>query len=166
LYFSGFCLKNEQKLFEKYLIKNDFTVAGFSYGAIGALKYAIDTTNRIDTLQFFSPAYFKNKDEKYKRLQLIFFQKDKNKYCDNFLTNCGLDKTQKEKYFHQGDKEELKELLYFNWDEKELEKIVQKDIKIEIFLGKNDKIIDSKKALEFFRDFGEVYFIKNKNHIL
>ena len=35
-YFSGFCFFEESKLFDEYLIKNDFTLNGFSYGAIKA----------------------------------------------------------------------------------------------------------------------------------
>jgi hypothetical protein len=166
LYFSGFCLKNEKELFKNYLIKNDFTVSGFSYGAIKAFEYTLNTTNRVDTLQLFSPAYFNNKDEKYKRLQLIFFQKDKNKYCKNFLNNCGLIEKQQNKYFQLGTKEQLEKLLFFNWNTKDLEQLIKKNTKIEIFIGENDIIIDAKKTLDFFKSFGEVYLIKNKNHIL
>lgn len=68
-FFSGFCLANEQELFAPYLIRSDFTVAGFSYGAIKALKYAITCNERIDTLQLFSPAFFQDKDAKFKKLQ-------------------------------------------------------------------------------------------------
>ena len=36
-----------------------------------------------------------------------------------------------------------------------------KNIKIEVYLGSDDKIIDSQKALEFFKNCGcEVYYIK------
>ncbi|MEO1923144.1 MAG: hypothetical protein ABGX25_01345, partial [Nautiliaceae bacterium] len=58
--------------------------------------------------------------------------------------------------------EELKKLFTFKW-----EKIKRvKGIKIEIFLGEYDKISASKKACEFFKQYGDVYFIKKANHFL
>jgi len=76
LYFSGFSLVNEKELFEDYIIENDFTVSGFSYGAQKACEYVLNTNNRIDLLQLFSPSYFNDKDIKYKRMQLIYFKKN------------------------------------------------------------------------------------------
>jgi hypothetical protein len=43
---------------------------------------------------------------------------------------------------------------------------MDKGTKIEIFLGGVDKIIDSSKAKEFFKDFATVYYIKEKGHLL
>ena len=166
LYFSGFSLKNEKELFSSYIKKSDFIISGLSYGAIKALEYVLETKKRVDKLQLFSPAFFNNKDKKYKRMQLMFFKKDPKKYCDNFLKNCGFLKDDATQYFHMGSFEELQELLDYTWDEKKLQKLLDKNIKIEIYLGGNDKIIDSKEALEFFKNFGEVYFIKEKGHIL
>lgn len=166
LYFSGFCLENESEIFEKYREKNDFTVSGFSYGAIKALEYALKSDKRVDKLQLFSPAFFNDKDKKYIRLQLMFFKKDPAKYCDNFLENCGFSKKQKEKYFKMGTYEQLQELLEYKWDGEILKKLLDKGIKIEVYLGRDDKIIDSSKALEFFKQFAEVYFIKKAGHIL
>ena len=99
MYFSGFCLKNEDELFDEYLIKNDFTISGFSYGAIKAFEYALVTQKRIDKLQLLSPAFFNDKDTKYKRMQLMFFKKDNKTYCENFLNNCGLNKIQSRNIF-------------------------------------------------------------------
>ena len=166
LYFSGFSLKGEKELFKDYIIENDFTVSGFSYGAQKAFEYILNTDNRVDLLQLFSPAFFQDKDKKYKRLQLMFFKKDSQTYCDNFLTNCGFSKELASKYFEEGTFEELEELLTYEWDQEKLQKLVDKNIKIEIYLGSDDKIIDANVALEFFKQFGEVYFIKEKGHIL
>ena len=166
MYFSGFCLKNEDELFDEYLIKNDFTISGFSYGAIKAFEYALVTQKRIDKLQLLSPAFFNDKDTKYKRMQLMFFKKDNKTYCENFLNNCGLNKIQSKKYFQMGSFEQLNELLYYVWDKDKLETLLKKGIKIEVFLGADDKIINSNKAKEFFRDFGYIYYIKNIGHIL
>ncbi len=166
MYFSGFCLKNEKELFKEYLIENDFTVSGFSFGAINALEYVMNTQNRVDTLQLFSPSYFNEADIKYKRMQLMYFKRDVLSYSDNFLKNCDINKQQKNKYFKLGTYEQLDALLNYKWSEKKLQLVVDKKINIEIYLGVDDKIINSQKTKEFFRNFGEVYYIKNKGHIL
>ncbi len=169
LYFSGFCLENESGIFKEYLENNDFTVSAFSYGTIKAVKSILNgelSAQRVDKLQLFSPAFFNDKDKKYIRLQLMFFKKDAQAYCENFLKNCGFKDEDKDKYFSMGTYEELQELLEYKWEEETIKKLLDKGIKIEVFLGSDDKIIDSSKALEFFKEFCEVYYIKNKNHIL
>ena len=169
MYFNGFCLENEEELFEEYIIENDYTLSGFSYGAIKALEFALGSCAmdiRIDLVQLFSPSFFNDKNEKYKRMQLMYFKKDKQKYCDNFLKNSGFNKLQSLKYFKEGTYEELNELLNYKWDQNKLQLLIENGTKIEVYLGEDDKIIDSHKALEFFINFSEVYFIKNKGHIL
>jgi hypothetical protein len=166
LYFSGFSLKEEKELFTQYIILNDFTISGFSYGAIKAFEYVLNTKNRVDKLQLFSPAYFNDKDNKYIRMQLMFFKKDSQIYSDNFLKNSGFTKNQSKQYFKLGKYEELDELLNYKWEEEKLQRLVDSGTKIEIYLGGEDKIIDSTKALDFFKKFGEVYYIKNEGHIL
>lgn len=169
VYFSGFCLENEKELFKEYLIENDYTISGFSYGAIKAFEFAFHSSAmdiRIDLIQLFSPSFFQDKDEKYKRLQLIYFNKDKQKYCDTFLENCGLNRQQNKKYFSQGTQEELNELLHYTWNQKKFQMLRENGTKIEVYLGEDDKIVDTQKALEFFVNHSEVYFIKNKGHIL
>lgn len=166
-YFSGFCFQNESKLFGEYLQQSAFTVAGFSYGAQKAFEYALQTTSRVDILQLFSPAFFQNKDEKYKRMQLMFFKKDAKSYCDNFLNNVGLNSSKLFKeYFTQGSYEQLDELLHYVWDEEKLQQLLKKGTQIEVFLAGNDAIIDSCVAYEFFKPFATVYFIKDLGHIL
>ena len=166
MYFSGFCLKNEKDLFKDYIIENNFTISGFSYGASLALEHTLRTSNRVDTLQLFSPSYFNDKDVKYKRMQMIYFKKDPNTYCDNFLKNCGISKKQKDKYFHIGATSQLEDLLYYDWSEDKLLEIVNKGINLEVYLGGKDKIINSKNTSEFFRKFADVYYIKEKGHTL
>jgi hypothetical protein len=166
LYFSGFCLSNEKSLFSEYLIENDFTVSGFSFGAQKAVEYIFNTKNRIDTLQLFSPSYFNNQDKRYKRMQVMYFKKASQAYCDNFINNCGIIQKDKDRYFQLGTIEELEDLLNYDWSEEKLQSIVDKGVDIEVYLGVEDKIINSKQAKEFFRKFGEVYYIKGKGHIL
>ena len=78
-FYSGFCLKNEEYLFSEFIKKSEYTICGFSYGAIKALratKGALDEGKRVDTLQLLSPAFFQTKNEKFKRLQLMSYKKN------------------------------------------------------------------------------------------
>jgi esterase/lipase len=154
-YFSGFCLKDEEELFNQYLEKKDLVVAGFSFGAQKALKYALK--HKVTKLQLFSPAYFQY-PQKIIQLNLNAFKKDKNSYIKNFLQKAGL---KNEKYIQDCTFEELKELFEFDW-----EIIKEVKCKIEVFIGQNDKIINPIKAKEFFKKYGIVYFIKEANHFL
>ncbi|WP_368030163.1 pimelyl-ACP methyl ester esterase BioV [Arcobacter sp. s6] len=166
-YFSGFCFFEESELFKDYIIQNDFTVSGFSYGAIKAFEEVLNSSIRVDKLQLFSPAFFQTQNEKFKRTQVMYFKKDANAYCQTFLSNVlyplNIDIS---KYFKQGAIEELQELLYYEWSQKKLQKLVDKGVKIEVYLGGNDKIIDASKAQEFFKKFATVYYIKEKGHLL
>lgn len=166
MFFSGFCLQNEKELFNEYLKQNDFTVSGFSYGAQKAFEYVLNSEKRVDLLQLFSPAFFGDKDKKYKRLQLMFFKKDATEYANNFLKNCGFTKELANKYFELESYEDLDQLLHYIWDKEKLQKLLQKGTKIEVYLGSDDKIIDPNSAKEFFQEFAEVYYIKEKGHIL
>jgi hypothetical protein len=166
-YFSGFSLENEKELFREYLIENDFTVSGFSYGAIKAFEEVLNSNSRVDTLQLFSPAFFQTQDKKFKRMQLMFFKKDAQAYCDNFLQNIATGSNKESKnYFNMGTYEQLDELLNYIWDEQKLENLVNRGVNIEVYLGVEDKIIDSSKAKEFFTKYATVYYIKDAGHIL
>lgn len=166
-YFSGFCFKNDSELFSEYLIQNDFTVSGFSYGAIKAFEEVLNSKQRVDKLQLFSPAFFQTQDKKYKRMQLMFFKKDSDSYCKNFLKNVvNPTNTNIDKYFSMGTYEELEELLNYEWSEEKLQELVNRGTKIEVYLGSEDKIIDPLKAKEFFLNYSTTYYIKKKGHIL
>lgn len=166
-YFSGFCFKNESELFNDYLINNDFTISGFSYGAVKAFEEALSTTKRVDKLQLFSPAFFQNFDDKFKKTQLMYFKKDANAYCHNFLSNVIYPlQIDISKYFELGTIEQLEELLNYNWSEEKLQELLDKGTKIEVYLGGVDKIIDASKAKDFFKNFATVYYIKEKGHLL
>ena len=166
-YFSGFCFFEESELFQDYIIQNDFTVSGFSFGAIKAFEEALSTNQRVDKIQLFSPAFFQNYDDKFKKKQLMYFKKDANLYSQSFLENVIFPKQiDISKYFKLGTIEELEELLYYEWKEEKLQKILDKRIKIEVYLGGVDKIIDASKAKDFFKDFATVYYIKEKGHLL
>ncbi len=166
-FFSGFCLNNEIDLFKEFLIPSDFTVAGFSKGAIEAFNYALGSKRRIDRLQLLSPAFFQNKNDKFKRLQLIHFKKDKQKYIENFLKNVAYpSKIDMQNFLNECDIRDLEFLLEYRWIKNDLKNLTNRGVLIEVYLGEKDKIVDSKAASEFFKDFATVYFIKKAGHIL
>jgi esterase/lipase len=166
-FFSGFALQNEQELFNFWLDCSNYCVAGFSYGAIKALEYTLNCKCRVDRLILLSPAFFNDKTKAFKKTQLIYFKKDTNSYIKNFLNNVkdgfDIDLT---RYLKSATYEELYELLNYNWDIEKFKKIANNGTIIEVILAENDKIINSKKALEFFEDIATIYFIKDANHIL
>lgn len=166
-FFSGFCFSSESELFFDYLEEGEFIVSGFSYGAIKAFEKVLKSEKRVDKLQLFSPAFFQNKDEKFKKMQLMFFKKNKEEYKNNFLKNVKYPLLKNvDSYVKDGTYEELSELLNFIWKKEDLQKLVDKNIKIEIFLGEKDKIINSLEAKEFFKEFATVYYFKEKGHLL
>ncbi len=165
-FYSGFSLRDEQEFFKEYLKVSSYTVAGFSYGAIKALLHVRDSKQRIDTLQLLSPAFFQDKDEKFKRLQMMAYKRNKQKYLDTFINGC-FSPYSKSKTLHVNTREdELKELLYFIWQKDTLHEIQERGVKIEVYLGEKDAIIDADKAKEFFLEFATTYYIKDANHFL
>ncbi|MAD42796.1 MAG: hypothetical protein CL623_10465 [Arcobacter sp.] len=166
-YHSGFCLENEAELFNEFIIENDFSVSGFSYGAIKAFEEVLNSSQRVDKLQLFSPAFFQTKDKKFKRMQLMFYKKDETAYCKNFLENItypsNIDCSE---YFNKGTYDELEQLINYEWNEDKLKVLIEKGVKIEVFLGAEDKIIEALMAKDFFMKYATVYFIKDVGHIL
>jgi len=168
MFFSGFGLKDELELFDLKL--NQFEIAGFSYGSIKAFELTLNRIKehkRVNRLILLSPVFFEQKDEKFKKMQLIFFKKDKNTYIKNFLKNivypANIDIT---KYLSNANYDDLKQLLNYKWDLQKLKYLKKNGVIIEVYLGELDKIIDSYEALEFFKKIAEVYFVKNVGHIL
>ncbi len=166
-YFSGFCFQNEDKLFDTYLKRNDFCVAGFSYGAIKAFEYTSTCRDRIDKLQLFSPAFFQDRSDKFKRLQQMYFKKDSDSYIENFLQNVRypLD-IDIDSFTKKGTINELNDLINYIWEKDRVKELVAKGINIELFLGEKDKIINSSNVLEFFKSYADVYYIKGAGHLI
>jgi predicted esterase len=161
-FYSGFGFWNERELFKEYIDDNEFCVAGFSYGAQKALIDAVHTKKRVDKLQLFSPAFFKL-NPKFVKLQLNSFKKDKDSYIQKFIENVKYPKDiDLTKYIDEVEFEDLEEMFNFNWG------LIEhlKGVKVEIFIGENDKIIDVKGAVKFFKNYGNLYFLKDKGHLL
>ncbi|QOP43484.1 pimelyl-ACP methyl ester esterase BioV [Sulfurimonas sediminis] len=168
-FFSGFSLKNEKHFFDSYIYKSDFTVSGFSYGAIKAFEFtckALEGGKRVDTLQLFSPAFFQSKNEKFKKLQLMAYRKNENVYLQQFINACFLPYERKEVERSVTVLEELDELLNYEWDIQKLHVLADKGVTIEVYLGGQDQIVDTKSAKEFFLDVATVTYIKEANHFL
>ena len=166
-FYSGFSLSNDKQLFETYLKETEYTLAGFSYGAIKAFKEALNSSKRIDTLQLFSPAFFQDKTEKFKRMQNMYFAKDKEAYFTNFhqsiFSPAGIEKSV---ILEEGNAEELEELLNYVWKADELKALQDKGVKIEVYLGSEDKIINSYSAKAFFLPYADTYMINGAGHTL
>jgi pimeloyl-ACP methyl ester carboxylesterase len=168
-FYSGFSLKNESSLFDAFIKDTEFTACGFSYGAIRAFEYVkkeLACGNRIDTLQLFSPAYFQSKTKEFKRLQLMAYRRNEEIYLRQFINACFAPYSVKPLEHSVTILEELDELLHFQWVFDDLEEIRQKGVKIEVYLGLEDKIIDAENARNFFLQVATVTYIKNANHFL
>ncbi len=165
-FYSGFALSGDQHFFDPYLKHSTFTVAGFSYGAIKAAQYARDAHERIDTLQLFSPAFFQTKKESFRRLQMGGYFKDSERYLENFLTSCFAPLPKSLIRLGDNSAQGLEELLYFEWTSELMESICSKGIRIEVYLGLDDQVIDVEGAREFFLPYATVISIRRGNHFL
>ena len=168
-FFSGFSLKNERHFFATFIKESDYTVGGFSYGAIKAfesVKKSLLEGKRVDTLQLFSPAFFQSKDEKFKRLQLMAYRKNEDAYLSQFINACFLPHQRRDVERDVTLIEDLEELLYYEWSLDGLKRLVKEGVVIEVYLGAEDHIVDAVAAKEFFQEVATVTYIKNANHFL
>ncbi len=168
-FYNGFSLRNEHYLFDAYIKKSAYTVCGFSYGAMKAFEYTLAqlaSAKRIDTLELFSPAFFQMKDAKFKKLQVQSYKKNEEAYLRQFIDACFFPHDKKIIERAKSNIHELEELLFYEWDLQALQALVDKGVKIEVYLGSEDKIIDVEEAREFFLKVATVTYIKNANHFL
>ncbi|MEA2098575.1 MAG: pimelyl-ACP methyl ester esterase BioV [Campylobacterota bacterium] len=168
-YYNGFSLKNEEYLFGDYLSDSDYSICGFSYGAIKAfqeLKRELELGNRVDKLILISPAFFQTKPIKFKKLQLMAYRKNKERYLKQFIDSCFSPYQKKIVEYKETTIEELDELLNYEWIVDEFKILEQKGIKVEVYLGGEDKIIDVAGARELFLKVSTVTYIKSVNHFL
>ncbi len=167
IYFNGFSLQNEEKIFDTYITKSDYTVVGFSYGAQQAFEYAYASKERIERLVLLSPAFFQTQNPSFIRTQLRYFEAGQEAYVKQFLSNVIYPTdTDLSKYLNVGTKEQLDALLSYIWDEDKLQELNDRGTTIEVFFGEKDKIIDSKAASNFFSSIVTTYMIKDAGHIL
>jgi len=167
IYFNGFALKGEEKFFEEQLINSDFCVAGFSYGAQKAFEYAYNSTERIDRLILLSPAFFQNHKKSFIRTQLRYYKADETSYAEEFLKNVIFPSNiNLYDYLDINKYEELETLLSYVWDREKFLELIERGVTIEVFMGEEDKIVNSEKSYEFFSELTTVYLLKNRGHML
>lgn len=83
---SGFALQEDAVFFDALLHKSDFTISGFSYGAIMAFEEALQSigdAKRIDRLQLFHPPFFKRKVLRLNAYSSMRLSKMKQHICIN-----------------------------------------------------------------------------------
>ncbi len=168
-FYSGFSLKNDEHFFKEYINYSEYTVSGFSYGAIKAFKYVkeqLDLGKRVDTLQLFSPAFFQTKSVKFKRMQTMSFKKDSSSYLNLFISSSF--SPYHNKYIENVEANilDLNELLSYEWIVSELLRLRNSGVKIEIYLGGKDTIIDIEGARKLFVQVSTLTYIKDANHFL
>jgi hypothetical protein len=168
-FFSGFSLRDESSFFEDFIQETQYCIYGFSYGAIKALKHTqelLKSGERVDRLQLFSPAFFQTKAQKFKRVQTLAYSTNREAYLEQFIDACFLPYKRKTVLFKESNLEELEELLEYKWLLSDLAPLRDAGVKIEVYLGSEDKIIDVEAAREFFLRVATVTYIKNANHFL
>ena len=166
-YFNGFALQNEEHFFKEYIVKSDFTVAGFSYGAQKAFEYAYASCERIDRLILLSPAFFQNQKSSFIRTQLRYFKADQDAYTQQFLKNISFPSAVSlDEHLKGGTYEELEDLLGYVWDRDKMLELQERGVEIEVFLGGRDKIINVKDSQKFFSSITTTYIYKELGHIL
>ncbi|HEY9129977.1 MAG TPA: pimelyl-ACP methyl ester esterase BioV [Sulfurovum sp.] len=166
-YFNGFSLKNEENLFDPYLIQSNYTVAGFSYGAQQAFEYVYQSKERVDRLILLSPAFFQTQKQSFIRTQLRYFEAGQEAYVQQFLSNVAYpSRVDMYSYLNAGSKEDLDALLKYEWDPEKIQDVLERGTIIEVFIGMDDKIIDAQKTFEFFSALTVTYFIKHAGHLL
>ena len=165
-FYHGFALKGEAHFFKEQIDHGSYVVSGFSYGAIKAFQQVLSSKTRVDKLQLLSPAFFQNRSDKYRRLQMMGYKKNSALYIEKFLENCFLPYEQKEITLGKHSAQALEELLYFEWNITDLQKLLERGTEIEVYLGGDDKISDISAAYTFFLPFATVTLLKRTNHFL
>ncbi len=166
-YFNGFSLHGEESLFSPFLKKNDFIVAGFSYGAQLAFENVYQSKERIEKLILLSPAFFQTEKKSFVRAQLRYFEQDSRAYLQQFLSNVSYpSKISLSPYVANGNSEALEALLTYQWDEMRIKELLERGTQIEVYLGGQDKIIKSDEAFAFFSALTTTYLIKDAGHLL
>ena len=166
MFFSGFALKDEKHFFSDIVVESPYVISGFSYGAIKAFEAVEASTKRVDKLQLISPAFFQSRDTKFKRLQMMGYKKSADLYLKKFTENCFLPYAPQALSYTDHKREELEELLYYEWSIERLQALRSRGIEIEVYLGSADKISDVTSAYDFFVSVVTVTLIKDANHFL
>ena len=166
-YFNGFSLRDEEAIFSDIITPGDYTVVGFSHGAQKAFDYAYESKTRIERLILISPAFFQTQKKSFIRAQLRYFEAGKEAYVQQFLANVASPSSfSLTPYVEVGSYDALESLLTYVWDTDKIQSLLARGTIIEVFLGKEDKIINSEDALSFFKQYCTTYSMKNVGHLI
>ncbi len=165
-FYSGFLLQDDERFFKQWLSTSRYCVAGFSYGAILALKEALKTDRRIDKIQLFSPAFFIDRDSSFKEQQIKQYIRNQRAYERAFVSNLFAPYKQRPLILKEDGVFELKELLSYEWSKKDLQKLKDRGVEIEVYLATEDRIINYICAKEHFLPYATVVLLKGANHML
>lgn len=144
MYFSDYCLSGEEQLF-RFLRLGQYDVAGFGYGAYEAFSFAYNQMlkrHRIHRIVLIAP--FFDQENYIKKTQKIYNQYVK---ISQFLHI-------------------EREVSALEWSKKKLREMKQYGADIEVYIGGKSEIGESERVVEFFREFGVVYYLKNFSHLL
>ncbi len=167
VYFNGFVLKGEEQFFSEEIVDTEQSVVGFSYGAQKAFEYALQSQKRIDRLILISPAFFQNHKKSFIQRQLRAFKEDEEVYKKTFLENVVYPSNLSlEAFVSQGSYEELEALLSYVWEEGKFQELINRGVKVEVFMGGSDKIVNAQKSFDFFSKLVPVYLYKESGHLL
>lgn len=176
-FFGGFGFKDEVRIFEKilrdlgYFRANPYNICGFSYGAQKAVRFALESLKsnvRVNRVLLLSPAFFNDKDSAFKDAQIRAFAKNKALYMKAFYKNVGVCAEYRQflREIESLDSRILEQCLRYEFKGDDLVFLRSKGVEIVAILGQNDRIIDSRKANDFFAQYGIVYLLKDANHLL
>ncbi|ANV97400.1 hypothetical protein BBW65_00560 [Helicobacter enhydrae] len=166
-FFSGFCFQNEGVLFEHLAnLQMPYSFSGFSYGSILAFRATLQSLKnhqRVQKLNLFSPAFFQNQSPAFLRMQILGYKQNPQNYIKKFLDLCHFNH---QNFLKIGTLEELQDLLYFQWNPKDLEWLVAQGVEIEVFLGAKDQVICAESVRRFFTPFAQIRIYANHSHCL
>lgn len=165
MFFNGFALEMDEAVKNRFYHASDFTIAGFSYGAQRAVEEALQSSQRIDSLLLFSPAFFQHYDDAFKIAQLNAYEKSPQTYMKRFVKNAVAPYNYT---LSVGDhsKVMLQSLLFYNYVSSDLKKLVERGIAISVYASKLDKVVSYEQMYAFFKPYATITTFNSANHLL
>lgn len=144
MYFSDFCLRGEEKIFD-FLNLGIYDVAGLGYGAYEAFCYTYQRVlhgYRVQKLVLIAPFF----DSKTYLHEVKKIYKNHIRFAEFLIQEKALESP--------------------DWRETDLKILQDCGVELEVYIGGKSPIGESEKVLEFFRKFGTVYYLKNFSHLV
>ena len=99
-------------------------------------------------------------------MQLIGFKRDQSSYLEMFIGSCFSPYSKATIEHTEAIYDDLEELLTYEWTLWSLQELESAGVKVEVYLGEKDSIIDVPNAKDFFLEVSTLTYIKNANHFL